>query len=186
MPKSTVQQKNDPQFQLHTLVNHDRQSKKRLGRGTGSGLGTTAGRGTKGQNSRSGGGVRPRFEGGHTPLYRLLPKLRGYRSQFRKLAVVNVEQINVHFADNDVVSLKTLAAKGLCHSTAAGVKVLGQGEISKKVIVYADSVSASAKMKIEKAGGKIHLPAKKPAQVKKSLTSKKPLSSHVQKDIPSA
>lgn len=185
MANASTQLKKASQIQLHNLSNPNRQSKKRLGRGTGSGLGTTAGRGTKGQNSRSGGGVRPRFEGGHTPLYRLLPKLRGYRSQFRKLAVVNVEQIDAHYANGDVVSLKTLATKGLCHSTARGVKVLGQGEITKKVTVYAESVSAAAKAKIEKAGGKVHILVKKTV-AKKVAETKKASSSHVQKTTPSA
>lgn len=155
---------------LHNLSNPGRTGKRRLGRGTGSGLGTTAGRGTKGQNARSGGGVRPRFEGGHTPLYRLLPKLRGFQSRFEKLAVVNVEEIQKHFENGDVVSLKSLAEKGLAQRRAGGLKILGEGEISKKVTVRADRVSVQAKAKIEKAGGKIILST----------------SSHVQKDTASA
>ena len=154
--------------QLHKLSNSGRQSKKRLGRGTGSGLGTTAGRGTKGQNSRSGGGVRPRFEGGHTPLYRLLPKLRGFKSQFNKMAIVNIEELDRHFKDGDIVSVKHLIRAGLAQKGTPGLKILGEGELTKKLTVYAERASAQAKNKIEKAGGKIVV------------------ASHVQKNTPSA
>src|SRR3989304_5959524 len=111
---------------LNNLQSPWRTSRKRLGRGTGSGLGTTAGKGTKGQNARAGGGVRPRFEGGHTPLYRLLPKLRGFASRFEKLAVVNVEEIQKHFENGDVVSLKSIAESGLAQRRAGGLKILAE------------------------------------------------------------
>jgi large subunit ribosomal protein L15 len=153
------------QISLHNLTNPDRKSKKRLGRGTGSGLGTTAGRGTKGQNARSGGGVRPRFEGGHTPLFRLLPKARGFTSRFEKAATVNVEELQKHFAAGETVNLQALVKKGLAHSSAKRFKILGEGELSKKLTVYADFISASGKEKITKAGGKIYfvkLPQKPP------------------------
>lgn len=141
--------------ELHSLANTGRTERRRLGRGTGSGLGTTAGRGTKGQNSRSGGGVRPRFEGGHTPLYRLLPKTRGFTSRHEKAATVNVEELGKHFKDGDKINLMSLKAKHLVHSQSCALKVLGEGEISKKVTVYAAGASGSAIKKIEAAGGKI-------------------------------
>jgi large subunit ribosomal protein L15 len=158
------------QIGLNNLTNPDRKSKKRLGRGTGSGLGTTAGRGTKGQNARSGGGVRPRFEGGHTPLFRLLPKTRGFRSRFEKAATVNVEQLQKHFAAGESVNLKALIKKGLAHSSAERFKVLGEGDISKKLTIYADFVSASGKEKITKAGGQIFFVKAPQKKVQKKMT----------------
>ncbi|MFH0830869.1 MAG: 50S ribosomal protein L15 [Parcubacteria group bacterium] len=140
---------------LSNLQNPGRTNRKRRGRGTGSGLGTTAGRGTKGQNSRAGGGVRPRFEGGHTPLYRLLPKLRGFTSRFTKTAIVNIEELDKHFAAGDTVNLKTLKSKRLVPTQARNFKILGEGEIKKKLSVYTPFISKAATKKIEAAGGKI-------------------------------
>ena len=126
----------------------------RKGRGAGSGNGKTAGKGHKGQNARSGGGVRPGFEGGQLPLYRKLPK-RGFNN-FRfakKYAVVNVELLN-KFADGDVVDFAALLNAGVIKNVFDGVKVLGEGELTKKLTVKAAVFSASAKEKIEAVGGK--------------------------------
>ena len=126
----------------------------RKGRGAGSGNGKTAGKGHKGQNARSGGGVRPGFEGGQIPLSRRLPK-RGFNNVFAKeYAIVNVETINSVFEDGAVVNAETLIEKGVVKKLFDGVKVLGRGEITKKVTVQAAIFSASAKEKIEAVGGK--------------------------------
>lgn len=128
----------------------------RRGRGTGSGNGKTAGKGHKGQNARSGGGVRPGFEGGQIPLYRRLPK-RGFHNKFAThYAIVNVQALNV-FEDGAVVDLETLLAKGLVSKELDGLKVLGNGEITKKLTVKASIFSAAAKEKIEAAGGKVEV-----------------------------
>lgn len=125
----------------------------RKGRGPGSGNGKTAGKGHKGQNARSGGGVRVGFEGGQIPLYRRLPK-RGFYNKFAtKYAIINVETLN-SFDDNAVITLDTLLETGKISKAYDGVKVLGCGEITKKVTVKASKFSASAKEKIEAAGGK--------------------------------
>ena len=125
----------------------------RKGRGTGSGNGKTAGKGHKGQNARSGGGVRPGFEGGQIPLYRRLPK-RGFNNMFAKeYAIVNVEALNA-FENGAVVTTEALLEKGIVRKTLDGVKILGRGELSKSVTVQAKIFSASAKAKIEAAGGK--------------------------------
>ena len=126
----------------------------RKGRGTGSGNGKTAGKGHKGQNARSGGGVRPGFEGGQLPLYRKLPK-RGFYNRFAKeYSVVNVEALN-KFEDGAVVDLAALAAAGVVSQPKSALKILGKGELAKKLTVKAAVFSASAKEKIEAAGGKI-------------------------------
>ena len=125
----------------------------RVGRGPGSGNGKTAGKGHKGQNARSGGGVRPGFEGGQLPLYRRLPK-RGFYNQFGKTyAVVNVEALN-RFDNDAVVDTAALLASGIVDSVCDGIKVLGRGELTKKLTVKAAIFSATAKEKIEAAGGK--------------------------------
>ena len=129
------------------------QSAWRKGRGIGSGNGKTAGKGHKGQNARSGGGVRPGFEGGQIPLYRRLPK-RGFNNMFAKeYAIVNVEALNA-FENGAVVTTEALLEKGIVRKTLDGVKILGRGELSKSVTVQAKIFSASAKAKIEAAGGK--------------------------------
>lgn len=128
----------------------------RKGRGPGSGNGKTAGKGHKGQNARSGGGVRPGFEGGQLPLYRKLPK-RGFYNKFAKAySVINVEALN-RFEDGAVVDLAALAAAGVVAQPKAALKVLGGGELAKKITVKAAIFSASAKEKIEAAGGKIEV-----------------------------
>ena len=128
----------------------------RKGRGAGSGNGKTAGKGHKGQNARSGGGVRPGFEGGQIPLYRKLPK-RGFHNKFGKTySIVNVDVFN-KFEDGAVVDLAALMEKKIVRKANDGLKVLGNGEITKKITVKAAVFSATAKEKIEAAGGKIEV-----------------------------
>lgn len=128
-------------------------SRKRIGRGIGSGTGKTSGKGHKGQNARSGGGVRPGFEGGQMPLYRRLPK-RGFTNIFaKKYVTVNVEVLD-KFEDGAEVTAQTLKENGIISKTLDGVKILGRGEVTKKLNVKAAKFTASAKEKIEKAGGK--------------------------------
>ena len=124
----------------------------RKGRGPGSGNGKTAGKGHKGQNARSGGGVRPGFEGGQLPLYRKLPK-RGFKNRFAvNYAIVNVSDLNV-FENGAVVDLEALLAKKIVRKSLDGLKVLGNGELTKKLTVKAAVFSATAKEKITAAGG---------------------------------
>lgn len=130
-----------------------KQNKFRRGRGHGSGNGKTAGKGHKGQNARSGGGVRPGFEGGQMPLYRRLPK-RGFNCRNSKeIIAINVSNLNV-FEDGDVVDIKALQSKGLVSNPRDGVKVLGNGELEKKVTVKVNYFSKTAVEKIEAKGGK--------------------------------
>jgi large subunit ribosomal protein L15 len=124
----------------------------RKGRGAGSGNGKTAGKGHKGQNARSGGGVRPGFEGGQLPLYRKLPK-RGFNNKFAtNYAIVNVSDLNV-FENGAVVDLEALLAKKIVRKSLDGLKVLGNGELTKSLTVKAAVFSATAKEKITAAGG---------------------------------
>lgn len=142
-------------MKLHELSPAEGSAKAawRKGRGTGSGNGKTAGKGHKGQNARSGGGVRPGFEGGQLPLYRKLPK-RGFHNKFATVyATVNVEKLNA-FEDGAVVDLDALLAKKIVRKANDGLKVLGNGELTKKLTVKANVFSATAKEKIEAAGGK--------------------------------
>ena len=126
---------------------------KRLGRGVGSGLGKTSGKGHKGAKARSGGGKRPGFEGGQMPLYRRVPK-RGFTNIFgTEYAAVNVERLEV-FNDGDVVTVDELLAKKIIRKPMDGVKIMGNGELSKKLTVKAAKFTASAKEKIEALGGK--------------------------------
>ncbi|HHW11554.1 MAG TPA: 50S ribosomal protein L15 [Firmicutes bacterium] len=130
-----------------------RATRKRVGRGIGSGLGKTSGRGHKGQKARSGGAKGPTFEGGQTPLQRRLPK-RGFKNFNRKIwAEVNIESLNC-FADGTEVTPELLLANGLIKKVYDGVKVLGRGELEKKLTVKAHAFSGSATTKIEAAGGK--------------------------------
>lgn len=130
---------------------------KRLGRGIGSGLGKTSGKGHKGQNARSGGGVRPGFEGGQMPITRRLPQ-RGFNNQFKKeYSVVNVEDLN-RLEDNTVVTVEVLKEQNIIAKIEpAGLKVLGNGELTKALQVKAAKFSKSAVEKIEKAGGKVEV-----------------------------
>ena len=131
-------------------------ARKRLGRGSSSGTGTTAGRGTKGQLSRSGGGKGKGFEGGQQPLAMRLPKLPGFKNRNRvEYAPVNVARLEALFEDGDTVDTEALVAKGVIKHDYIPVKVLGDGELTKKLTVSVDKVSASAKAKIEAAGGKV-------------------------------
>ena len=126
----------------------------RKGRGPGSGNGKTAGKGHKGQNARSGGGVRPGFEGGQLPLYRKLPK-RGFKNRFAThYAIVNVGTLNAKFENGETVTLEVLMNKGIITKALDGLKVLGNGELTKSLNVEAAIFSQTAKEKIEAAGGK--------------------------------
>ena len=129
---------------------------KRKGRGAGSGNGKTAGRGHKGQNARSGGGVRPGFEGGQMPIYRRLPK-RGFTNIFaKKYTEINVSDLN-KFEDGTVVDATLLKETGVISKTLDGIVVLGRGEVTKKVTVKAARVTKGAAQKIEAAGGKVEV-----------------------------
>ena len=128
-------------------------AQKRLGRGSGSGLGKTSGKGHKGAKARSGGGKRPGFEGGQMPLYRRVPK-RGFNNVFRtEYAEVNLERLEA-FEDGAVVDAKALLEKRIIRKELDGVKILGGGELTKKLTVKAAKFTASAKEKIEAVGGK--------------------------------
>jgi len=130
--------------------------RKRLGCGESSGQGKTSGRGHKGQKSRSGGGVRPSFEGGQMPLHRRLPKKGFSNVQFRPdIAIVNVSQLNGKFEDGETVTEESLRKVGLVTGRCDAVKVLGHGELERKLTVSVDAVSGSAKAKIEAAGGAV-------------------------------
>ena len=142
-------------MKLHELspAQGSAKSRYRKGRGPGSGNGKTAGRGHKGQNARSGGGVRPGFEGGQLPIYRRLPK-RGFNNHFAKeYAIINVGRLN-EFDEGSVINVQTLLECGILNKALDGLKVLGNGELTKKLTVEAKIFSASAKEKIEAAGGK--------------------------------
>ena len=141
-------------MKLHDLAPAEGSSKevKRIGRGHGSGQGKTAGKGHKGQNARSGGGVRPGFEGGQTRLARRIPK-RGFNNIFAaKYTAINISDLE-KFVDGTVVDTELLVAAGVVKNGGNGIKVLGNGELTKKLTVKAAAYSASAKEKIEKAGG---------------------------------
>lgn len=142
-------------MRIHTIqpAAGSTRTEKRLGRGIGSGLGKTSGKGHKGQWARSGGGVRPGFEGGQTPLARRLPK-RGFNNKFAvTYDIVNVQSLNV-FEEGTVVTPELLVEKGLVTvKNNGGVKILGNGQLTKKLTVQADKFSASAKSAIEAAGG---------------------------------
>ena len=142
-------------MKLHELTPAEGAAKAawRKGRGTGSGNGKTAGKGHKGQNARSGGGVRPGFEGGQFPIYRQHPK-RGFNNYnfATRYAIVNVKDLN-RFVDGTVVDMEMLRAAGLVRKPLDGLKVLGNGELTKKLTVKAAVFSAAAKAKIEAAGG---------------------------------
>ncbi len=137
-------------------VKGSRKSKKRVGRGPGSGMGKTSTRGHKGQNSRSGGGVRPGFEGGQMPLHRRLPK-RGFVNIFKKnIAVVNIDELN-RFSSGSIIDIAMLKDAGLVKGKNDGVKILGSGETKKVFSLKQCFVSKTARKKIESAGGNIEL-----------------------------
>ena len=148
-------------MQLHDLrpAEGSRKNRKRIGRGNSSGHGTTAGRGTKGQLSRSGGGKGKGFEGGQQPLAMRLPKLPGFKNRNRvEYAPVNVSRLEGLYESGDVVDADSLVAKGVIKHDYIPVKVLGDGELTKSLTVKVDKVSASAQAKIEAAGGKVEAP----------------------------
>jgi len=133
-----------------------RRPRKRLGRGVGSGTGKTAGRGTKGHNSRSGGGVRPGFEGGQMPIHRRLPK-RGFTNIFKKkITIFNIRDLS-DFESGSVVDEVVLVRRGLLKGRRDGIKLLGQGKIDIQLTVKVNEISKSAREKIEAAGGKVEV-----------------------------
>ena len=136
-----------------------KRNRKRVGRGSASGNGKTAGRGMNGQKSRAGGGKGAGFEGGQTPLARRLPKLPGFRNFNRvEYVPVNVSRLDAKFNAGDLVDADTLYAAGIIKNTTDPIKVLGDGEITKALTVRVDKVSASARAKIEAVGGKVEAP----------------------------
>ncbi|WP_289087616.1 50S ribosomal protein L15 [uncultured Veillonella sp.] len=145
-------------MKLHELTPAagSKKTRTRVGRGLGSGLGKTSGRGQKGQNSRSGGGVRSGFEGGQMPLYRRLPK-RGFKNVFAKeYAEVNVSQLN-RFEDGATVDPVTLIEAGILKNVRDGIRILGNGTLEKKLTVIANGFTKSAEEKIVAAGGKVEV-----------------------------
>ena len=133
-----------------------RKNRKRVGRGVASGTGKTAGRGSNGQNARSGGGVRPGYEGGQMPIHRRLPK-RGFKNHFKKVfAIVNVQDLNRFDADS-VIDEVAFIKSGLVKGDRDGIKILGNGDVQVPVTVRINKISESAKQKIEAAGGKIEV-----------------------------
>lgn len=145
-------------MRIHDLSSGDnqRKSRKRVGRGTGSGHGKTSCRGHKGQNSRSGGGVRPGFEGGQMPLQRRLPK-RGFANIFKKeYTLININNLN-RFEPETLLDIEALKNAGLVKSLKEEVKLLGDGEISHPIVIKVHKVSKSARAKIEAAGGKVEI-----------------------------
>ncbi|MUK90490.1 50S ribosomal protein L15 [Ornithinibacillus sp. L9] len=145
-------------MKLHELKASEgtRKNRNRVGRGTSSGNGKTSGRGHKGQNARSGGGTRPGFEGGQMPLFQRLPK-RGFTNIHRKeFAIVNLDALN-RFEDGTEITPELLLEEGVVSNLKAGLKVLGNGSIEKKLTVKAHKFSASAKEAIEAAGGKVEV-----------------------------
>ena len=150
-------------MKLHemSIVPGSKKKRNRVGRGIGSGNGKTAGKGMKGQISRSGGGKRRGFEGGQMPLYRLLPK-RGFKNIWAKeYAEVNVSVLN-RFEDGTTVDPVALVEAGILKNVRDGVRILGNGELEKKLTVVANGFTKSAKAKIEAAGGKVVVPGEEP------------------------
>jgi large subunit ribosomal protein L15 len=145
-------------MKLHELApaQGSRRAKKRIGRGVGSGSGKTAGRGTKGFNSRSGGGVRPGYEGGQMPIHRRLPK-RGFTNIFAsKIAIVNIRDLT-RFPKDSQVGIEDLEQAGLVKGVCDGVKLLGQGELDYPLHIKINRISEGARKKIEAAGGTVEV-----------------------------
>lgn len=143
---------------LNRLKSPDGASKNRtrVGRGEGSGLGKTSGRGHKGQKARTGGNAKIGYEGGQTPIHRRLPK-RGFTNKFKKIYnIINVEKLSI-FKNDDVIDAKTLIDRGVVKNIKDGIKVLGDGEIKVPLTVKANKFTATAKQKIEAAGGKVEV-----------------------------
>lgn len=143
-------------MKLHELnALPEAKSRKRVGRGPGSGMGKTSTRGEKGQKSRSGASIAPWFQGGQTPLYRRLPKRGFSNAKFTtRYATINLDDLNKYFKDGDVVTPEVLKEKGILKNQLAGVKVLANGTLEKKLTVKANRFSSIAVSKIEAAGGK--------------------------------
>jgi len=147
--------------------------KKKVGRGNGSGKGTYAGRGMNGQSSRSGGKVRPGFEGGQTPLIRRMPKLKGFKNPTKlRYQVLNVHQLEV-FKNGATIDKETLAKKKLIRSMNKPVKILSAGELTKKLTIIIESVSVAAQKKIEAAGGKVEALGSPKKKRKEAVNKKK-------------
>lgn len=144
-------------MKIHELKVESAKDKKRIGRGIGSGYGKTAGRGTKGQNARTGGGVRPGFEGGQNPLAKRLPKKRGFtalnHTQYQVFNLAGLDQ----FKDGATVDAVALAAAGLVKKSDDRIKLLSKGEVTKKLTIQVTAVSAAAKKAVEAAGGTVEL-----------------------------
>ena len=146
-------------MKLHTISPNEgaTHSKKRLGRGTSSGTGKTSGKGHKGQNARSGGGVRPGFEGGQTPLFRRVGKRGFSNAKFKtEYATINLSDLN-KFENDSVITPELLKEMGILKKQLDGVKILGNGALEKKLVVRANSFSKKAKEEIEKMGGKVEV-----------------------------
>ena len=147
--------------------------RRRVGNGESSGLGKTCGKGHKGQKSRSGASIRPNFEGGQMPIFRRLPKKGFNNAQFKtKFAIVNLRDLEDKYEDGDTVNEETLRSHGLVKGIYDAVKVLGEGDLSKKLTVEVEKVSASAREKLEKAGGKIADPPVKKEEKKEEKKDK--------------
>ena len=147
-------------MQLHDLspAPGSRTNRKRVGRGNGSGHGSTAGRGDNGQNSRAGGGKGPGFEGGQNPLHMRMPKLGGFKNRNRvEFAIVNIGRLEDLYAAGETVDVDSLFEKGVIKSKTSPVKVLGDGELTKSLTIKIDKVSGPARAKIEAAGGTVDL-----------------------------
>lgn len=158
-------------MKIHELQLDSAKDKKRVGRGIGSGYGKTAGRGTKGQNSRTGGGVRPGFEGGQNPLAKRLPKKRGFVAlSHKEFQVVNLELLD-RLESGSVVDADAFVAAGLVKKTNKLIKVLGSGQLTKKLTLKVHGISASAKAAVEAAGGSVEVVAL-PKEPKKATRPK--------------
>lgn len=147
-------------MKLHELkpAPRSRKSRKRVGRGIAAGGGKTAGRGTKGQKARSGGNLPPYFEGGQLPLVRRLPHKRGFHNPFpTRYAVINLERLNKVFANGEEVTPRVLQEKGVVKNSKGPIKILGQGELNRRLLISAHAFSKSAVTKIEAAGGKVEV-----------------------------
>ena len=156
-------------MKLHDLrpAEGSTKKRKRVGRGTGSGKGKTSGRGTKGQKSRTGGGVRPVFEGGQLPLVKRLPKMRGFNNRFKVYYVaVNLDELDRRFEANTEVTSAALCGAGLLGRESDPIVVLGRGEVTKVLHLKVHRISAGAKEKVEAAGGSVEL---LPSPVNKNL-----------------
>lgn len=146
-------------MKLHELspVDGSKKSVKRIGRGHGSGWGKTSGKGQKGQKARSGGSIRPGFEGGQMPLQRRIPK-RGFNNIFRKnIVAINISRLDAKFENGAVVDTEALRAAGLVKNSFDGIKMIGNAGLTKSLTVKVDAFSKSAKEAIEKAGGKVEV-----------------------------